>query len=263
MRIVFTIKIAPVLSMSDVSHNGLFIGLWTEAEAALGFIVACSLSLPKLFQAKRKHFDRALTFVSSNFSSLRGTVRSPSGKSTLTSKSAQTTSASSRQEPVSERKQPIFFEERELIAQRPQRINTARVVRDAYALPSPLEDTRYSQSIYSERWSTIITPVDNSQVPRCPDPVPKALNITHHSPPPAYVNDPSPFPGSFTAPSEGTEANAEGVSFTILNGVPATGQGYRLTQEELFVLQQFNFDSFRDSVDIERTADMAIHGPSK
>ncbi|KAF2662147.1 hypothetical protein K491DRAFT_585708, partial [Lophiostoma macrostomum CBS 122681] len=58
MRIVYTTKIENIYTSADVSHNGLFIGLWTEAEVALGFVVACSLCLPRLIQAKRKNFSR-------------------------------------------------------------------------------------------------------------------------------------------------------------------------------------------------------------
>ena len=85
MRIVFTVKIAPVISEADVSHNGLFIGLWTEAEVSLGFIVACALSLPKLIQAKGSKLKRAMSKASSPFSSFRGTVRSVSRRDTCPS----------------------------------------------------------------------------------------------------------------------------------------------------------------------------------
>ena len=77
MRIVFTTKIAPIYSQSDVSHNGLFIGLWTMAEVALGFIVSCSLSLPLLIQAKRKKFSSAVSYLSSPFSTNRSKSSNP------------------------------------------------------------------------------------------------------------------------------------------------------------------------------------------
>ncbi|PSN68617.1 hypothetical protein BS50DRAFT_548925, partial [Corynespora cassiicola Philippines] len=69
MRILFTVKIAPVISMSDVSHNGLFIGLWTEAEVALSFVVACALCIPRLIQAKGNKLKHAMSYASSPFSS--------------------------------------------------------------------------------------------------------------------------------------------------------------------------------------------------
>jgi hypothetical protein len=85
MRIVFTVKIAPVIAEADVSHNGLFIGLWTEAEVSLGFIVACALCLPKLVQAKGSKLKRAMSKASSPFSSSRGTVHSVSRRDTVPS----------------------------------------------------------------------------------------------------------------------------------------------------------------------------------
>ena len=97
MRILFTVKIAPVISMSDVSHNGLFIGLWTEAEVALSFVVACALCIPRLIQAKGNKLKHAMSYASSPFSSIRGTgsnsIRSPSRKGTLNSLSENTTEA--------------------------------------------------------------------------------------------------------------------------------------------------------------------------
>ncbi|KAF2642326.1 hypothetical protein P280DRAFT_263164 [Massarina eburnea CBS 473.64] len=71
MRIVFTVKIAPVYNEADVSHNALFIGLWTEAEVSLGFLVACALCLPKLIQAKAHRIKRAVSKASSPFASLK------------------------------------------------------------------------------------------------------------------------------------------------------------------------------------------------
>jgi hypothetical protein len=67
MRIVYTVKIAPVFGDSDVSHNGLFIGLWTMAEVSLCFIVACALCLPKLVQSKGGMVKRPVSKASSSF----------------------------------------------------------------------------------------------------------------------------------------------------------------------------------------------------
>ncbi|KAF2108115.1 hypothetical protein BDV96DRAFT_531169 [Lophiotrema nucula] len=81
MRIFFTVKISPKIFEADVSYYGLFIGLWSEAEVALGFIVACALSLPRLIQAKRKNISRAMSYVVSPFSTMRsvaGTLHSRS-----------------------------------------------------------------------------------------------------------------------------------------------------------------------------------------
>jgi len=83
MRIVFTIRIAPPIHISDVSYNSLWIGLWSEAEISLGYIVACTLSLPRLIRAKRFQLSRAFSpFHSKNNSqqtkSSGGTSRSQS-----------------------------------------------------------------------------------------------------------------------------------------------------------------------------------------
>lgn len=156
MRIVFTTMIAPVISQADVSHNGLFIGLWTEAEVSLGFIVACSLCLPKLIQAKGKKLKRAMSKASSPFSTMRSTVRSVSRRSTFTlrsgsRKSTQATSRGSIQLNDLEPKQAAYCEEREL-EQQPQPQPTKHTP-DPYALPTTTGSSEYSQSIDSKRHS--------------------------------------------------------------------------------------------------------------
>ncbi|KAL5380300.1 hypothetical protein DPSP01_007874 [Paraphaeosphaeria sporulosa] len=83
MRIVFTVKIAPVITQADVSHNALFIGLWTETECTLGFVVACALCLPKLIQAKGKKLKRAMSKASSPFNSLRSGLSNMSRSGTF------------------------------------------------------------------------------------------------------------------------------------------------------------------------------------
>ncbi|KAJ4357946.1 uncharacterized protein N0V89_002523 [Didymosphaeria variabile] len=83
MRIVFTVKIAPVITEADVSHNALFIGLWTETECTLGFVVACALCLPKLIQAKGKKLKRAMSKASSPFNSLRSGLSNMSRSGTF------------------------------------------------------------------------------------------------------------------------------------------------------------------------------------
>ncbi|KAF2471691.1 uncharacterized protein BDR25DRAFT_222690 [Lindgomyces ingoldianus] len=92
MRIFFTVKIAPKLSEADVSLNGLWIGLWSEAEIALGFIVACALTLPKLLQAKQKQITAAFTFLSmplSTISTFLGSEKSTSTKSSASTNDLQ------------------------------------------------------------------------------------------------------------------------------------------------------------------------------
>ncbi|KAF2709414.1 hypothetical protein K504DRAFT_502142 [Pleomassaria siparia CBS 279.74] len=77
MRIVFTAKIEDTFRKADVSHNAFYIGLWTMVEVSLGLVVACSLSLPRLIQAKGQKLKKA---VASPFSSLRSaTGNTPKG----------------------------------------------------------------------------------------------------------------------------------------------------------------------------------------
>ncbi|OAL47158.1 hypothetical protein IQ07DRAFT_634150 [Pyrenochaeta sp. DS3sAY3a] len=146
LRILFTMRIASVISEADVSHNGLFIGLWTEAEVSLGFIVACSLCLPKLIQVKGRKLRESFSWASAPFSALS----SKSGKSSLWGASRKTTQTDSR---LSEHKQSdeergIYFEEQLQLQQARLQPNQPR--HDIYALPSSLGSSEYTQSIYSQ-----------------------------------------------------------------------------------------------------------------
>ncbi|KAF2018084.1 hypothetical protein BU24DRAFT_408037 [Aaosphaeria arxii CBS 175.79] len=256
MRIVFTIKIAPIFTESDISHNGLLIGLWTQAEVALGFIVACSLSLPKLVQAKRKKISQAMSKVSSPFSSIRSTIRSRSGSQST--KRSNSTSDGSRkgslplivmQSEAGGIKRPIYYEERELRAQHEKGMFPIKEERDPYPLPSEAGST-YSPSIHSPRSST------SSDDP------------TLHVAPLNWMNKGAPRNLGVLPPApdsvDGTEGPLHEIATLppVLNGMNAGGEraSHRLTQKELFVLQQFNFERFSDSVDIERTADLALKG---
>jgi hypothetical protein len=147
MRIVFTIKIAPIYSEADVSHNGLFIGLWTEAEVSLGFIVACSLCLPKLIQVKGKRIRNALSYASSPWSSL--TPRSRKNASWMSSrKSTQNDTRNSRQMQNMDVRRPMYYEERmELQRQIPQ---PDKIRHDIYIIPSTAGNSEYSPSRYTE-----------------------------------------------------------------------------------------------------------------
>ena len=75
MRIWFTLAISAPITEADVSWNGLFIGIWTTLEVSLVFVVACTLCLPKLIQAKGKKFRVALSYASAPFSAIPGIVR--------------------------------------------------------------------------------------------------------------------------------------------------------------------------------------------
>jgi hypothetical protein len=145
MRIVFTTKIASVINNVDVSHNGLFIGLWTEAEVSLGFIVACALCLPKLVQAKGKQVRNALSISSAPWSSR--SRKSTSNNSSR--KSTQHDSRSSKHMRASDIERPMFFEERE--EQRrsmfpPEKINR----HDIYVLPSTTGNSEAASTVDSE-----------------------------------------------------------------------------------------------------------------
>jgi hypothetical protein len=147
MRIVFTVKIAPVISEADVSHNGLFIGLWTEAEVSLGFIVACSLCLPKLIQVKGKRVRNALSYASSPWSSL--TPRSRKSASWMSSrKSTQNDSRSSRQMNQMGVQRPMYYEER--AEQQRQTLQPDKNRHDMYVIPSTASNSEHTRSRYSE-----------------------------------------------------------------------------------------------------------------
>jgi hypothetical protein len=186
MRIVFTVKIAPVITEADVSHNALFIGLWTETECTLGFVVACALCLPKLIQAKGRKLKRAMSKASSPFNSLRsgmsnmsrsGTFNFSRGEksrnNTLDSNTMQSNSHKITQQPPL----PNQFVDLDQLQQSPPSIS------EEFELP---REHRYTQlgapssgsSMYSQSmgpYSTAPTPAmsrDNSTKT-----VPKPLNV--------------------------------------------------------------------------------------
>jgi hypothetical protein len=143
MRIVFTMKIASAIDEADVSHNGLFIGLWTEAEVSLGFIVACALCLPKLVQAKGKQVRSALSMSSTPWSSRKSTSYNSSQKST------QHDSRASKQIRPIDLHRPMFYEDRE-----EQRRNTFPSEKnnrhDIYVIPSTTGNSERTSSRDSE-----------------------------------------------------------------------------------------------------------------
>lgn len=55
----------------DASYEMAWMGLWSWAEIALGIIVACTLSLPKLVRAKSKEFGSLFSSVARPFVSLK------------------------------------------------------------------------------------------------------------------------------------------------------------------------------------------------
>lgn len=97
MRVWFTLNISAVIAESDVSWNGLFIGIWTTLEVSLVFVVACTLCLPKLIQAKGRKFRVALSYASAPFSAIPGIVRRKTGASDIVEPSASQSTQRTRQ----------------------------------------------------------------------------------------------------------------------------------------------------------------------
>jgi hypothetical protein len=147
MRIVFTMRIAPVISEADVSHNGLFIGLWTEAEVSLGFIIACVLCLPKLIQVKGKRVRNALSYASSPWSSMTSKSRK-SASWTSSQRSTQHDSRVSRQMNHMDVERPMYYEER--AEQQRQILQSGKHRHDMYVIPSTAGNSEHTRSRYSE-----------------------------------------------------------------------------------------------------------------
>jgi hypothetical protein len=82
MRVPYMIKLNNQGKYQDISYEMVWMGLWSWAEIAMGIIVACTLSLPKLFRAKSKQLGFLLSIVTSPFSSLRSKLHSKHSRST-------------------------------------------------------------------------------------------------------------------------------------------------------------------------------------
>jgi len=117
MRIWFTLAISAPIAKADVSWNGLFIGIWTTLEVSLVFVVACTLCLPKLIQAKGKKFRVALSYASAPFSAIPGIVRRRTGQSdfepSVSPSSRKHVRNSSWEDIELDDKVPRYFESRE------------------------------------------------------------------------------------------------------------------------------------------------------
>lgn len=81
MRIVYTYRIVHNEAESDVSYNIAWMALWTYAEIALGMIVACTLSLPRLVQAKGGKLSSMFSSLTRPFSSLKSSILPSKGRS--------------------------------------------------------------------------------------------------------------------------------------------------------------------------------------
>jgi hypothetical protein len=221
--------------MADVSHNGLFIGLWTEAEVALGFIVACSLSLPKLFQAKRNKLGRAFSTLTSPFSTMRSTVRSkarPSPQNSLNSSKSKasttdTLRSSDRIEMIE--KNPVVYAEPEEMVMPPERKRT--VESRLYAIPSEYDSSTYTHSLASESRSSspeTIAPLNFN----------KHAHQIHQPQQTAFEHELSLNTAGATAHRRGSRII--GLDSPVLNG-HVSGHQRRLTQEEIQMFQQYQF----------------------
>jgi hypothetical protein len=117
MRIWFTLNISASIAEADVSWNGLFIGIWTTLEVSLVFVVACTLCLPKLIQAKGKKFRVALSYASAPFSAIPGIVRRKTGQSDFEPSASQSNTKHARttswEDIELDGKGPGYFEGRE------------------------------------------------------------------------------------------------------------------------------------------------------
>jgi hypothetical protein len=252
MRIVYTTKIENIYTTADVSHNGLFIGLWTEAEVALGFVVACSLSLPRLIQAKKKNLSRVFSIVSSPFTSMRTGTE----KSLMKSKSTQNTSRSSQQllstydaKPLP----PVFYEDRAIWYQKQSGLVPPREEPDAYRLPSlsayssseysqptRVNSTRTSRHDYSlqidpTRWKQSVFDDDMTEIIPQPE-----RSVSRARSPQSRVSRVSRF----------SRMSVDADILPALNWTPERAS-LGLMHNGTFMLDQFDFD------DIERTADPA------
>lgn len=151
MRIWFTLNISAVIAEADVSWNGLFIGIWTTLEVSLVFVVACTLCLPKLIQAKGRKFRVALSYASAPFSAIPGIVRrktgSQEGSEQSASRSGQRIVRTSTWEDIElDDKGPKYFEEREHTHwQEEIDFRTRRPSRTSHRMSSAAGSSEYSQ----------------------------------------------------------------------------------------------------------------------
>ena len=204
-------RIASVISESDVSHNGLFIGLWTCAEVSLGFIVACSLCLPKLIQVKGKTLRQSLSWPSSK--GRKSSLWSGSRRSgPHDSHDAQGTKPTDGERPD----QNIARKDYELQAKA-----ASHPVRDMYALPSTAGSSEYSQSVYSQGIRSNRASVDdgsNEVATIARQEIPRSISVRTQEVPVCLM---------------------------------ATDLSPRQFESERKVLQEFNFETFRVTIDTD------------
>lgn len=88
MRLLYMFRLQSQGNHQDSSYNMAWMGLWSWAEIALGVIVACTLSLPKLVRAKSKEFGSFLSSIARPFNSL-GSIFKTSLTRTRSNESAE------------------------------------------------------------------------------------------------------------------------------------------------------------------------------
>lgn len=75
MRIPYMFRLQDQGQNQDQSYEMAWMGLWSLAEIALGIMIACTLTLPKLLRAKSKEINSFFTTLSLPFVSLKTLVR--------------------------------------------------------------------------------------------------------------------------------------------------------------------------------------------
>ena len=84
MRIPYMITLSNQGEYRDISYEMIWMGLWSWAEIAMGIIVACTLSLPRLYRAKSRQLGFLLSTVTRPFSSLKSIFQSKVSRSRST-----------------------------------------------------------------------------------------------------------------------------------------------------------------------------------
>ena len=82
MRIPYLVRLSNQGEYADISYEMMWVALWSWAEIALSIIVACTLSLPRLFRAKSEEISLLLSTAIQPFSSLKFVFRSGLSRST-------------------------------------------------------------------------------------------------------------------------------------------------------------------------------------
>lgn len=237
MRIVFTVEIAPVITEADVSHNALFIGLWTEVECTLGFVVACALCLPKLIQAKGKKLKRAMSKASSPFNSIRSTLsRSSTFNMSRSGGSRNNTMNQSQNDPVpgiprkstqqNAQKPPGQMVEMAQLQQSPPTMN------EEFELP---REHRYTHlgppSSGSSMYSQSMGPQSNTQTPAL-----SRDNSTKNIPAPLHM-------------SKASSSDIYKSMRSPTNRVTRDYMSPEQLQDEIQTLQAFKFDPSKQSME--------------